>query len=69
MSIHRSTSEDSFLRLQVNPHISKSPTINNFQDIQDQEEFKDVFDSFTPNASTVNKDALESFLNIFKQST
>ena len=69
MSIHRSTSEDSFLRLQINPHISKSPTINNFQDIQDPNEFSDVFDSLTPNPSTVNNEALESFLNIFKQST
>jgi hypothetical protein len=59
MSIHASRSEDSFLRLHINPFISKSPAIDDFQKIE--EELKTI------NESVVNKNILASFLNIFNK--
>ena len=62
------SSLDSFLRLQINPYqnstcsISKSPTIDDFQEFQNKTD-KDVFVNVKP----VNNAAIDEFLNIFKQ--
>ena len=60
MSIHKSRSEDSFLKLHINPTIPESPTIDDFKQVS--EAFENI--EATPK---INKEALESFLNFFKQ--
>jgi len=67
MGLYSSRSADSFLRTQINPYnptasIPKSPTIDDFQELQDKIDNDKLF-----HAETINNDAIDDFLNVFKK--